>query len=640
MVSAAFPNRPFNLRDNVLWVETDVSNNRSKVSFQLWIDKTGYSPTWSGSGKAARWLRLDGKYVHEYYGNTGFDFRGDGPWLLASGTTWIYHNSNGAKNLLIEAAADFEILGATSLSVTIGLPTIPRASTPSVVGGLELVPGTTYTINTNRASSGFTHTLQYNFGSVGLTTIATGIGTSTTWTPPVSLLNEIPNAVRGYGALRLITYSGGTQVGIKDIQYYLNVPSSYVPTIGSVTHEEATPGISANVGKYVKGLTTLNTAITNPAGVAGSTISSQKIEILNSSGTVLQAVNAGSGVTLPLSQSGTLTVKGTVTDSRGRIASKSVTIGVLDYGPPVLTAISVQRALSSGVVDEDEGTYLRVNIKAAISSLVNGTERNAMNYRISTRPYEGTTWTQKSAGALSGTSVDTYKVVGTYSVTQSFEVLVEVYDDFATSAVVITVPVAAVFMHWDGSLGVGIGKFREQGALDVAGDIYSRGFIVLSAGDFATDAEANQGVITNKPVTPANIKTRHAQFTGSFTLQNAGSGPTDINTPTRDLTYTTDQTFAAPTVGGVTVAEPGAYLVDFSIYNNASPVGSITRMFGSIWDNQSSRSSRIFAAAGEEYLQGSTVVYLPNPGGIIRANVYQISGAARSMQYWLKVTRL
>lgn len=134
--------------------------------------------------------------------------------------------------------------------------------------------------------------------------------------------------------------------------------------------------------------------------------------------------------------------------------------------------------------------------------------------------------------------------------------------------------------------------------------------------------------------------TIHAAFGGSFTLQNGGSGPTDISTPSRDLARTTDQAFAAPTVGGVTVVEPGAYLVDFAVYNNASPVGSITRMFGGIWDNQSSRTARIFAAAGEEYLQGSTVVYLPNPSGIIRANVYQLSGASRGIQYWLSITKL
>lgn len=521
MVSAAFPNRPFNLRDNVWFIQSDIANNRSLVGWELWIDKTSYSPTWSG-GLAARWMRLNGSYVHEYYGS-GFDFRADGPFRIANGSAWIPHNADGTKSLLIEAAADFDTLGATSLAVSVGLPTIPRYSKPSIPGGVELVPGTAYTLNMNRASSAFTHTVQYNFGTTGWVTIATGVGTSTSWTPPASLLNEIPNSIRGNGTIRTITFNGGTQIGYHDFTFYLNVPSSYVPTLTSVTAVEATAGLATNVGKFVQFLTTLDASVNGGAGVAGSTISSQKIEIFSGS-SVTQTINAGTGVTAPLTASGTLKVRGTVTDSRGRSAYKEISISVLAYSPPAILSVGISRALSNGTVDIDEGTYLRVDINAVSTSLVNSTERNSLRYRILSRTYGSTTWTTKLDTTHTSIAFNSYKVVGTYSVTQSYEVRVEIIDDFSTSAVNYTVPVAEVFMHWNSSEGMGLGKFREQGRLDVAGDIYQNSNLVIDEEtlyDNLAGLRVRVGSASATSVNQSGITTSMVEITGtsvSFTL--------------------------------------------------------------------------------------------------------------------------
>jgi hypothetical protein len=54
--------------------------------------------------------------------------------------------------------------------------------------------GNSVTVSTNRASSSFTHSLYYQIGSGGWNTIGTGIGTSKSWTVPLSLANSTPNS--------------------------------------------------------------------------------------------------------------------------------------------------------------------------------------------------------------------------------------------------------------------------------------------------------------------------------------------------------------------------------------------------------------------------------------------------------------
>ncbi|WNO27804.1 minor tail protein [Microbacterium phage Huwbert] len=495
MVSASFPNRPFNLRDNVWFIQSDIANNRSLVGWELWVDKRSYSPTYSFDGAAQRWMTLNGAYVHNYGGN-GYDFRNGNNFLLASGQTWIGHNADGTGGVNISAAANFAIMGATSLNSYISLPTIPRASTAAWAVQETKYMGSTYQINTNRASAGFTHTIEYAFGNSGWQTIATGVGASVNWTVPPELIQWIPNSVSGNGSLRTTTYSGGTYVGQTISAMYLTAPLSAVPTIDNINITEATAGLAANVGRYVKGISTLALEIVGEAGVSGSSITTRKLEVLSGS-TVLQTFSTDTATTAVINASGTVTIRATVTDSRGRTATLSKTITVLNYNPPAITTYSVKRALSNAVVDEDEGTYFRLNFAASITSLMNTTERNSWGYRAYTRPYSGGSWTLKSSGALTGTSFNSYKLFGTYPLTTAYDVLLEVYDEFATTQVIIPVPVAAIFMHWDASEGVGFGKFRENGRGDFSGDVYARAELGKYEGNFVP-APTGPGVVTDR----------------------------------------------------------------------------------------------------------------------------------------------
>lgn len=72
-----------------------------------------------------------------------------------------------------------------------------------------------------------------------------------------------------------------------------------------------------------------------------------------------------------LNTAGTTTFTGKVTDSRGRTASKTVSVTVEDYAPPVIRSASAARCDASGSL-QDDGAYVLVTHSLTYSSLGGG----------------------------------------------------------------------------------------------------------------------------------------------------------------------------------------------------------------------------------------------------------------------------
>ena len=411
-----------------------------------------------------------------------YDFRplSTGNYSLQSGTVDVVHSSDGVKTIFVGGSFNGSgSYGSASFLTTFSLPTIPRASVPSF-GSNPSDIGVDVTIYTNRADSSFVHNVYYNFENNGwVGPFATDVETSVSWTPPLSLLDLIPNASSGNCQVSLDTWSGSTLVGTQISNLTLTVPTSVIPTFSTITHSEATTGLAALVGGYVQNVTTLNLAITSAAGVHSSTIASYKIEVAG------QTINAVSGVSAAIATSGTVAVVGTITDSRGRQATQTVNITVLAYTRPSYSSSEIRRAVSgTGVVDPENGTAIRLDLVASVQSLVVGAvEKNALSYTVYIRLKGDSSWgtavtvpavtpaTTLSGGRLNYTG---YNYWSTYALTSAWEVQVLLTDKI-TAAVPVTgtVATASIFMHWGGSgEGLGINKFWEQGAVDVRGQIY------------------------------------------------------------------------------------------------------------------------------------------------------------------------
>ena len=138
-----------------------------------------------------------------------------------------------------------------------------------------------------------------------------------------------------------------------------------MPTIGSVT---VTPVNSNSVisgwGIYVQGKTQATIKINNAAGSYGSTIKAYSI-----SNSYLGSVQSSTMTTAAINRSGTFTMTATVTDSRGRTATKTASFTVYAYAAPAFSSITMYRCNSSGTRSDTEGTYGYVKANFGCSAL-------------------------------------------------------------------------------------------------------------------------------------------------------------------------------------------------------------------------------------------------------------------------------
>lgn len=507
-----FSGRPVKLRLDVAQGNQSVDGNWSALHWTLYAIKTGNTTAFNNN--PANWtVDINGAV---WSGNFTYNF--DGPVgqaiVLASISTAYSHNADGTMSLYITAAAHDPsgFLGDAYIGPhTYVLTTIPRATLGVFATPGNAIAGVAKTLNLPRASSSFTHTVHYSFGSSGWVLVGTGLGTSVNITFPLSLLSNIPNAVVGSGTIRVTTYNGSTWIGARDSVFYLEAPASVVPDFTNVTFVEATAGLAANVGKFVQHISKLTPTVNGATAPYSATVASRKVLVDN------QTVDSGQTTPNVITTSGaTVPVVTTVTDSRGRTKVKNSTIEVLPYAPPVLNApITVQRSTSGGTVD-DQGTYLRVNVNATVQSLMNSTQRNTMFIKTYVRPRSGAAWDAGQKATYlkesyqvpsSAVTFNSYRNLGTYSIQNPYDVLVEVSDEFSTSAVQLIVPTASIFMHWDSNEGLGIGKYRANGMLDVLGQGYQNdGQKIVDEARAASNLEIVSGTDITKYVTPAGLK--------------------------------------------------------------------------------------------------------------------------------------
>ena len=154
-------------------------------------------------------------------------------------------------------------------SVTLTVTYTEGVSVPTVSSS-SVNLGSAVTISTNRLTDSATHTLTYAFGSA-TGTIATNVGASVSWTPGLALAAQIPNATSGLCTVTCKTFVGGTETGSSSVTLTLNVPSSVVPSITSVSTAEAASGIASQFGGYVRTRSMLTVGI-SASGAQGSIV--------------------------------------------------------------------------------------------------------------------------------------------------------------------------------------------------------------------------------------------------------------------------------------------------------------------------------------------------------------------------------
>lgn len=429
-----------------------IANNTSNVTVAVTARWTYGS--WNATGQCTGTMTIDGKV----YTFTGLTFNEgattSGSEVIMTKTVTVGHNADGTKTLSCSATfvTGLSNVGTVSASASKALTTIPRATQPKVGASVrDMGDYVTIYVDT-AASTSFTHDLAYSFMGGAYQTIANGVKDWYNWTIP-DLASQIPNATSGAATIRCITKNGSTVIGTKTVTMTLKVPASVVPTVSAVIATENTSGLAAQFGAFIQGKSTLAVK-TTAAGAKGSTISSYKATL---QGVAYTGANFTTG-TLLLSGDHSLVV--TVTDSRGRTASRTASIPVLPYTLPATSEFKPFRCDVNGN-PADDGKYLSVAYAYSVASL-GGKNTAVMVIEYKTRA--SSTWSQLTTGQDLAGSGTRFFNSPTFSSDYLYDLRMTVTDWFgASTTYTATLPTADVVLDIsaDGT-GLGVGKVSQR----------------------------------------------------------------------------------------------------------------------------------------------------------------------------------
>nr|DAG73968.1 MAG TPA: protein of unknown function DUF859 [Caudoviricetes sp.] len=438
------------------WNRQDTVNNRSTVNLQARLRTNGYA---SVTGVTAPMtIHVDGG---DEIVNANVNI-GTNSTLLIFGKNYVVdHDDNGNKTVTISFKVDINVggYGSATVSLSIPLPQIKRASTISDVTGTL---GSAMTLDISRKDSSYTHNLKYEFGKLS-GTIATGVGTSCSWTPPLSLATAMPNRTSDWGQIVLETYSGSTKIGQTNCILTLNVPTSMTPSLGSITLTDSNTAVKNllnTANTFAEIVSDIKVAFNDATGVQGSTITGYHAEIVNKN----QSTSANNGNLGFMKWNGSAQVKAWVVDSRGRSSNAVTTnITVLEYFLPTLTFTAVR-----GDTNQSSDKIV-VSRTAKIAPLkIGNVQKNSFKLSFKTAPFGTTTYTADTGAGVNDKVTNTLTnskatLSGTFDIGKSYEVYGVLEDALTSSGTVKAPPVSPEKMVMGmAETAVSFGKYPEN----------------------------------------------------------------------------------------------------------------------------------------------------------------------------------
>lgn len=460
------------------------ANNTSNVTVSVKFYRTNTGYTTYGTGTV--YCTINGtKYTAAVTSSQKITNSGI---VLFTKTLNIAHNSDGTKKLTVSAYIDHERVTSSSQSYSLTLTTIARKSTLTASNGTL---GTAQTLTINRQASSFTHTITYKCGTASGTITTKTTGTSVSFTPPASLASQNTTGTSVSITFTITTYSGSTSIGSNTKTITCSIPNTdaFKPKITAFTLTEAVSGLAAQFGGYVNEQSKIKYTVSTETAY-NAAIKSYSVSIAGQSFTKASATTAAISTT-----AGTKTATVTVTDARGRKATKSVTFTVFDYSMPQFNEFSVERCLATGTPDE-EGECLRLRVDALVSPVNN---KNTATYALS---YKKTGDSSFKALTFENGNEDKYNPSGEYiiddvvfSVDSSYIIRFEITDYFkekAQKTVNVSSASAILDILADGS-GIAFNKIAERsGFIEFALKMWAMyGDIITSPVALTSDTDLN-----------------------------------------------------------------------------------------------------------------------------------------------------
>lgn len=488
VVSCINGNQAYSLRLYVVENSYSVENNTSSVTW--WLDMYSTNAYYSATSVSGRFVATinDTQVINSV---RTWSVSGGSGVRIADGTMTIGHNADGSKSFNVSASYATSVNygvytpNSGSLSGSMTLTTIPRATAVSLDLSNGTVMGSTITIKGTPASSSFNHKIYYQLNSsteVHIADVSSG-NVNQSWTIPTSLADSVTTSDSAIIAINLKTYNGSTYIGVKSTSFTTSVPSTYVPTIDSVTISDTNTALENTFGVFIQSQSALKITI-GASGSHGSTIKSITGSIDGSTYTASNSVIT----TKKINSSGSVSLVVSTTDSRGNTASVTKSVDVTAYSNPTVSGLSVVRANSSYEVDESNGTYALFGYSYSVSPLNN---KNTFTFKIQYKEKDSSNWTDVT-NITSGYSMTngSFKGGNILASASSYDVRFGIKDYFSTDYVYLNLNVSTTytlvnFGAGGKSLAIG-GQSSDDGTFEVDMDTIFKGTVTMSGITFVS----------------------------------------------------------------------------------------------------------------------------------------------------------
>lgn len=477
----------------------NANTNQSNVTVTMYAqsDSSSYGAyNLDASGNTVKMIVNGSQVVSK---TMAMDFRNRATVNLGSWTGNISHGADGKKTLA--CSGSFSISGSSylsngSISCSIVLDQIPRATKPTLAASTVAL-GSAVTIGIAPAVSSWTHNLYYRIGTGSWVRFATGVKSNYAWAVPLAIADNFPSATSGTITIGVNTYNGSTLIGgTQTINLNITIPASVAPSVSSVSVSEREQPIQLFGAGYVQGKSRF-LVNSSASGAYGSWITGYRFDVGSQSYT-----NTSNSYEMQetVRDSGTVTIKVTVTDSRGRTASRSITVSVLPYSVPQITGFDCSRCGDAKGTVNNSGEFLKVYMAFSVSSLNNN---NTGKYKLEYCQTGASSWTALTSGdsySYSGTFISSTALLNSAN---SYKVRLTVWDSFTSSVIVREVGTAVRLLSYIvKKTAIAIGKIPEKDStFEVALEtVFNRYASFMSGVGIAGDLKAYGNINANRDI--------------------------------------------------------------------------------------------------------------------------------------------
>lgn len=327
-----FPNAGYN-EEKTIWLYRGAKNK---------IEGTGESMIGAGIGS----FKTNGKAYNATRtitfsaSSNSSVFNGLVTWLqsMTTSTLTIYHDETTSgeytQNYL-------EITAATMIVTYEPAGSSGTLDKTSVVAGESV----NLTITPLENTGTLTHSVEWTMGEASSGVIQLGDALTASYSVPLDWLSQIPNAAQGTAYCKLTTYVDGVERSTRSVAFTVYAPADLAPTFDAVISPVGT------TESYYQYIGAAKVEIQNAESQYGATVTSYKI-----SGSEDESISEASLTTANFANYGTHEYSLSVTDSRGRTTSKTISVFVTAVGKPSIAAFSARR-YASRIDDAGETVY-------------------------------------------------------------------------------------------------------------------------------------------------------------------------------------------------------------------------------------------------------------------------------------------